>query len=414
MGDTMKFTELTEQEFQDFVDTQPSKNFFQTVMMKKKLECDGTKVYLVGVKEDNKVIGASLLAETHQKFLGKTTFEAYKGFILDYKNKELLRFMTDNVKKFLKEKNGLKLVIDPYIPAVSRNMEAEITDEFDNRDIIEYLHTLGYKDSQSDQVKWTYCLDINGKTSKELFNDFRSSTRNNINKTLTKYDLNIRTLSKDELKEFKTITSDTCDRRSFADKSLKYYEEMFDCFKDDVTFKICEINLKNYIQKLEDSNNEMTSKLSELSDSNSNLKKKEVMKKDIKNNEKKIKEAKDLMQEKGEIIPLSAAMFILYGDEIIYLFSGSYAQYMQFCGQYRLQWEIIKYAAEHNYKRYNFFGIQDVFNPNGKDRGVYEFKKGFGGYVEELLGAYELSLSPANTLLNILKKIKHIIKKKGN
>ena len=319
--------------------------------------------------------------------------------------------MTDGVKNFLKEKNGLKLIIDPYIPAVSRNMEAEITDEFDNRDIIDYLHTLGYKDSQSSQVKWTYCLDINGKTSKELFNDFRSSTRNNINKTLTKYDLNIRTLSKDELKEFKTITSDTCDRRSFSDKSLKYYEEMYDCFKDDVTFKICEINLNNYIQKLEDSNKEMASKLEELSDSNSNLKKKEVMKKDIENNNKKIQEAKDLKQKKGNIIPLSAAMFILYGDEVIYLFSGSYAEYMQFCGQYRLQWEIIKYAADHNYKRYNFFGIQDVFNPNGKDRGVYEFKKGFGGYVEELLGAYELSLSPANTLFNILKKFKHIIKK---
>ena len=186
---------------------------------------------------------------------------------------------------------------------------------------------------------------------------------------------------------------------------------MYDCFKDDVTFKICEINLNNYIQKLEDSNKEMASKLEELSDSNSNLKKKEVMKKDIENNNKKIQEAKDLKQKKGEIIPLSAAMFILYGDEIIYLFSGSYAEYMQFCGQYRLQWEIIKYAADHNYKRYNFFGIQDVFNPNGKDRGVYEFKKGFGGYVEELLGAYELSLSPANTLFNILKKIKHIIKK---
>ena len=407
----MKFTELTEQEFQNFVDTQNNKNFFQTVMMKKKLECDGTKVYLVGVKENNKVIAASLIAETPQKFLGKTTFEAYKGFILDYHNKELLKFMTEKVKEFLKTKNGLKLIIDPYIPAVSRNMEAEITDQFDNRDIIDYLHTLGYKDSQSSQVKWTYCLDINGKTSKELFNDFRSSTRNNINKTLTKYDLNIRTLSKDELKEFKTITSDTCDRRSFSDKSLKYYEEMYDCFKDNVTFKICEINLKKYIQKLEDSNKEMTSKLEELSDSNSNLKKKEVMKKDIENNNNKIQEAKVLIQEKGEIIPLSAAMFILYGDEIIYLFSGSYAQYMQFCGQYRLQWEIIKYAALHNYKRYNFFGIQDVFNPNGKDRGVYEFKKGFGGYVEELLGAYELSLSPANTLFNILKKVKHIIKR---
>ena len=56
MGDTMKFTELTEQEFQNFVDTQNNKNFFQTVMRKKKLECDGTKVYLVGIKEIKHII----------------------------------------------------------------------------------------------------------------------------------------------------------------------------------------------------------------------------------------------------------------------------------------------------------------------------------------------------------------------
>ena len=44
------------------------------------------------------------------------------------------------------------------------------------------------------------------------------------------------------------------------------------------------------------------------------------------------------------------------------------------------------FAADNGYKRYNFYGIQDVFNPKGKDYGVYEFKKGFGGYVEELIG----------------------------
>ena len=135
------------------------------------------------------------------------------------------------------------------------------------------------------------------------------------------------------------------------------------------------------------------------------------MKQDIDNNKKKIEEAKELQKEKGNIIPLSGAMFMLYGDEIVYLFSGSYAEYMYFCGQYRLQWEIIKYAADNHYRRYNFYGIQDVFNPNGKDRGVYEFKKGFGGYVEELLGSFELSITPKNDLYRFLHKVKHIIKK---
>ncbi len=407
----MEFTELKEQEFMEFVNSRPEKNFFQTIMMKKRIELDGYEVYLVGVKDKGKIVAASLIAEVGHSFMGKKTFEAYKGFIMDYHDKELLEFMTLEVKKFLKNKNGLRLIIDPYIPNVSRDMDANIIEGIDNREVKEVLYNLGFKDHDGAQVKWCYCLDIDGKTSDELFNDFRSSTRNNINRTISKFKLEIKTLNKDELSEFKKVTSDTCDRRSFSDKSLKYYEEMYDCFSDDVTFKICQLNCDTYITYLEDETKELNRKISELSDSASNKKKKATMKTDIQNNEKKIEETKKLKEEKGNIIPLSAAMFIMYGDEIVYLFSGSYAELMNFCGQYRLQWEIIKYAADNGYKRYNFYGIQDVFNPQGKDRGVYEFKKGFGGYVEELLGSFEISVSPLNNLYGCLRKIKNIIKR---
>lgn len=407
----MEFTELKEKEFMEFVDSRPEKNFFQTIMMKKRMELDGIEVYLVGVKNKGKIVAASLIAETGHSFCGKKTFEAYKGFILDYHDKELVEFMTLEVKKFLKLKNGLRLIIDPYIPNVSRDMDANEVEGIDNRDVKEYLYKLGFKNHDGAQVKWCYCLDIDGKSSDLLFNDFRSSTRNNINKTISKYKLEIKTLKKDELSEFKKVTSDTCDRRSFSDKTLKYYEEMYDCFGDDVTFKICQLNCDTYINNLEEETKEFNRKINELSDSASNKKKKEQMRKDIENNEKKIEETKKLKEEKGNIIPLSAAMFIMYGDEIVYLFSGSYAELMNFCGQYRLQWEIIKYAADNGYKRYNFYGIQDVFNPKGKDRGVYEFKKGFGGYVEELLGSFEISISPLNNLYEFLRKVKSLIKK---
>lgn len=403
----MKFVELNKNEFMDFVSSRPEKNFFQTVNTYERLKKEGTDVYLVGVKEKDTVIAASLIAATKHKFMGKTTYEAYKGYIIDYNNQELLKFMTTEIIKFLKPKNALRLIIDPYIPNVSRDTNANIIPGIDNTHVRKYLESLGYiYNDKGAQVKWCYCLDINGKTSDELFNEFRSSTRNNINKTLSKFKLNIRTLNRDQLKEFKKITSDTCLRRGFPDKSLEYYEDMFDAFGDLVTFKICELNCDVYINTLEEENKLFKSKLEELSDSASNKKKKEVMKKDIENNINKIHQVETLKQEKGNIIPLSAAMFMLYGDEIIYLFSGSYEEYMQYCGQYRLQWEIIKYAADHGYKRYNFYGIEDVFNPKGKDRGVYEFKQGFGGYVEELLGSFILPISKLNKLYSIIKVIK--------
>ena len=409
----MKFDELTEKEFSKFVDKHYTKNFFQTVMMKKRYDKENVTNYLVGVKKDNKVIGASLIVENGASFMGKKVYEAYKGFILDYQDKELVKFMTDEVKKFLKEKNALKLIIDPYIPNVSRDTDANIVEDgIDNRWVHDYLLSLGYQYNDSGaQVKWCYCLDIDGKDSKTVFNGFKSNTKNYINKTLNKFKLDVRTLTRDQLSEFKKITVETCDRRSFADKSLEYYENMFDVFGDDVTFKICELNCDNYIKFLEEETAEYQRKVDALPEYNANNKKRDEYINNININKKRIEETTKLREEKGSIIPLSGAMFMLYGDEIVYLFSGSYEDVMSFCGQYRLQWEIIKYAADNGYKRYNFYGINDVFNPKGKDYGVYLFKKGFNGYVEELLGSYTLDIDGTAKVYNMLRKIKKLFKK---
>ncbi len=408
----MKFVELKEEEFMEFVNSRPEKNFFQTIKMFNRLKKEGTEVYLVGVKDKKKVVAASLIAATGQKFMGKKAYEAYKGFVMDYSDKSLVKFMTGEVSRFLKEKNALKLIIDPYIVNVSRDADANIVDGVDNREIKTYLESLGYKyNEHGAQVKWTYCLDIDGKSTDELMKDMRGSTKTHIKKTISKFKLDIRTLSKEDLPEFKKITSDTCDRRHFADKSLEYYQDMYDAFGDEITFKICDLNCDTYLEVLNNEISEYEEKIERLVDNESNKKKKEQMRESILSNKKKVEEVTKLKEEKGNIIPLSAAMFILYGDEICYMFSGSYEEYMPYYGQYAIQWDIIKYAVEHGYKRYNFMGIHDVFNPDGKDYGVYWFKKGFGGYVEELLGTFELSLSPANRLYECLRGIKKIIKK---
>lgn len=96
----MKFEELTEEEFTTFVSSRPEKNFFQTVQMKKRMDKNHLETYLVGVKEQGKVVAASFLAATGHQFMGKKTFEAYKGYIMDYHNQKLVQFMTDEVKKF--------------------------------------------------------------------------------------------------------------------------------------------------------------------------------------------------------------------------------------------------------------------------------------------------------------------------
>ena len=100
-------------------------------------------------------------------------------------------------------------------------------------------------------------------------------------------------------------------------------------------------------------------------------------------------------------------MFILYGDEVVYLISGNYKKYMQFNAQYLIQWEMINFAVNNNYKRYNFYGISGNFDKKDKNYGMYEFKKGFNGYVIKLIGELELPITFHYKIHKILKTILH-------
>lgn len=408
----MKFCELSDQEFEKFALNHEQSNFFQSLYMKELLIKENREVYLLGLKDDkDNVIAATLLASSNS-FMGKKTYEALKGFLIDYSNEELVLTFTNYIKKFINEHNGFRLTIDPYIVFKQRDTDANIIkDGVDNSFVKDYLLKNGFKKMKnSAQVKWTYVLDIDGKSSEELLKLCRSNTRNYINRTMNKYKLVMEELPYEKLDVFKKITQDTCDRRGFNDRSLEYYQNMYKIFKDKLKVLVTKLDCNLYIKTLEDEKNGYLDKIKNLSDSASNKKKKEIMKKDITSIDKKIEEVNLLKQEHGEYIILSGAMFVLYGNEIVYLFSGSYDEYMKYCGQYRLQWEMIKYAADNNYKRYNFYGIKDVFDKNGKDYGVYEFKKGFNGYVEELFGAYETGTNLTYRIYSLLKSIKNIVK----
>ena len=67
---------------------------------------------------------------------------------------------------------------------------------------------------------------------------------------------------------------------------------------------------------------------------------------------------------------------------------------MHFYAQYAIQWYMIQYAIKNNFEKFNFYGISGNFDRSHKDYGIYDFKKGFGGVVEEYIGSFELVISP--------------------
>ena len=394
----MELVHIEENEFNEVAKTFSCKNFFQTSYMGESLNQRGKKVYYLGLKDKEKIVAASLLYESN-KFLGKKIFVALKGYLIDYQNAELLKIFTTKLLEFIKRNNGFQLVIDPYIIEVQRDINGNIVNGGQNNyQVIENLKHLGFIKSKYDtQVKYNFCLNLN-KSEDEIFSDFKATTRNIINKAIRE-GVEIVNLKKEDLNQFKEITADTCKRRGFTDKTIEYYQSMYDCFKDLVVFKLARLNVSKYLEYLNAVKKDYQEKYDKIK---SNNKKKENYLFEINNIEKKIEKIKCLPIKDG-YVNLSAAMFILYGDETIYLFSGSYDNLNEFGGQYLIQWDIIKYAIKNGYKRHNFFGIYNFTDPKNKEYGIYLFKKGFNGYVEELLGEYYIC---TNTLTSKLYKLK--------
>ena len=145
-----------------------------------------------------------------------------------------------------------------------------------------------------------------------------------------------------------------------------------------------------------------------LSDNKNNDGKRKALDETINGLDKKINLAKEEREKYGDVITLSGSMFIMTKREVIYLSSGNYEEFLSYNSQYLIQWEMIKYAIDNGYDRYNFYGIPNTFDDkNDKDYGIYEFKTGFNGYIEELIGEFEIKTSPIYYLIKLIHKIRH-------
>ncbi len=407
----MKFQEITEKEYESFWEKHPLKTFLSSPKISKLREKNGWTTYYVGLFKKEKLLAATMLL-SHKRHFGKYEFYSPRGYLLDFKDEKLLEFFTIEIKKFIKKKNGYILRIDPYVHYKERDIDGNIVEDgIDNSDIVEHLLKLGYKKVKTEnmeQVGWMFSLDLDGKTEEQVLKEMKPNTRNTIRKA-EKIGINVKEISYDELERFQSIMEETSKRKGFSNRKLSYYQDMYKLFNKDneVKFFITELNLKEYIERLKKEKEEKEEKIGKLSEAKYNDGAKKNLTNEIESLNKRIRESKEIIKEKKtDVITLSGSMFMLIQPEVIYLSSGNYEEFMKFNSQYLIQWELIKYGIKNKFKKHNFYGIPENINTHPKDYGIYEFKRGFNGYVEELIGEYELPITWHYNLMNLIHKIK--------
>lgn len=358
----LSFLEISEEDFRNLEKSFRVGSYYQTVNWGYLKELTGWDKHFIGVYDGDRFRAATLLL-SKKVILSRSIFYAPRGILTNYKDKETIEFFTCEIMKYVKNHVGFLFKMDPLVKYTDRNLEGDIIDNENNKLLVSYLKTLGYVHkgftvgyTDEIQYRWSFYLDT-FKSDEEIIKLMNNRCKRSLKKA-QKYPLIIREVEGDELEDLKIVMEDTCKRHKCYDRSLEYYRRIKEVFKDKARMMVVYLDREEYLKYFED-------------DKLYNLIKKEIR----------------------DYIPISAGVFISDEVYVHYVYGGTRSAYMCLESQYKLHYYMIKYARNEELPIYDFGGISGNFDKGSPNYGVYDFKRGFGGYVVEYIGEFDLVIN---------------------
>lgn len=407
----MTLTTISKDEFTSFANTVSHRSFIQSVEMADLLERRGNTVQLIAWKQNDQVQVAAILYSL--PMTGGLHMEINSGPL--YQNKAKLQPFYAALKDYAKENGAMELVIKPYDTYQTFDSDGNPTSEeqthfLDTLKSLGYQHdglTTGYPGGEPD---WHYVKDMDSITEKNLLNSFSKKGKPLVKKA-TSFGIELKRLKRDELQLFKDITSSTSDRRDYQDKTLDYYQTFYDSFEDKADFMIATLNFHHYYTNLEKDQAKLAQKIEKLQkdlEGNPNSEKKQNQLREFSSQfdtfEVRKKEAKEYIEKYGnQDVILAGSLFVYMPQESTYLFSGSYTEFNKFYAPAVLQEYMMLETIKRGIPRYNFLGIQGIFD--GSD-GVLRFKQNFNGYIVRKMGTFRYYPRPLkHKLISLIKRL---------
>ena len=91
---------------------------------------------------------------------------------------------------------------------------------------------------------------------------------------------------------------------------------------------------------------------------------------------------------------ISGAVCTNYAGKTCYVYGASDNSDREVMPNYLMQWEMIRWAVETGCTVYDFQGVSGNLDPNSHMYGLYRFKSGFRGSMDELAGEFDYIYSP--------------------
>ncbi len=399
----LKLKNIEKEQYDNFVKNHKTKSHFlqslswgEFAKAKKNL----TPYYLGLVNEKEEIVGATLLLEKKLP-MNYTYFYAPRGYVIDFKKKELVRDMTKKIVEFVKSKKAIFIKIDPDIIIKEYNyLNEEVELKNNHEEIFKTLKELGYKHQgftknfETMQPRYSFRIDLK-QDLEEIENHFSKTTKQRIAKSI-KLDTEVVIGTKKDLKEFYHLMTLTENRKDFISYSEDYYETLYEIFNGNenskATLFLGKVHFTKTIKALEKTLKEVNDQISILPIDNLSKSAKNKLNELSKQKENLLKEIdkyNDYKKEYGNEITLSAHMIISYGNKAWVLYAGNHNILSETYVNYNTYFEHLKYCKDQGIEIYDQFGTIGDLSKDNPRLGLHEFKKKFGGDYVEFMGEWD-------------------------
>ena len=393
---------IEKEEFDEYVKNHKTKSHFlqslswgEFAKTKKNL----IPYYLGLVDDGNKIQAATLLLEKKLP-MNYTYFYAPRGFVIDFKNKELVRTMTKKVVEFAKKKKAIFVKIDPDLIKEQTNYLEEVSKNKDYDELFNTLKESGFKhlgftkNFETMQPRYTFRIDLN-QSMEEIEDHFSKTTKQRITKA-KKLDTEVTIGTEKDLSEFYHLMTLTEDRKDFISYNEDYYNTLYEIFNGNknskATLFLGKVHINKTLKVLENELKKINDQISILPIDNLSKSAKNKLKeltRQKENTTKEIEKYKEYKKEYGNDITLSAHMIIEYGDKAWVLYAGNHNILTETYVNYYTYSEHIRYCKEKGIKIYDQFGTIGDLSKDNPRLVLHEFKKKFGGDYIEFIGEWD-------------------------
>ena len=403
----MRIVTLSREEFDDYAIKHEYGSYYQTSNYASfKAKLDNYEIHYLGFKDNNELIGASMLVYK-ELFWGYKFAYAPRGFLIDYSNLSLCNEITDGLRKLLKKQKFIFIKLDP--PIIYRKYDCEGTVEMESESSKEILRSfkknnynhMGFNIYNEHMLPRFYAYSKLDSNPQIIFRSFTKERQDEI--TLDQKKAIIVTEDKENnIDNFLDFTSAV-----YKGRTARYMKLLFKMFDttDDAKIFYTVVDTQRYtenINKLYSDEVEINNNLKEIiATADSKKYNMQLVINDKMLSDKRLAELKANVDNSlklirnnpnGEIIGASLVISSGKGVSVVANYIDPTKKNLN--ASPLTIYEIMKYYGKKGYSYIDLGSVPGEFDKKGKYYSVIRGKKGFNSSIIEYIGEFDLIINP--------------------